>query len=115
MKAIMKLLNAAVRAMSRTERKRRRAERRMEAEALRKWKRYALRMKEEAVKDGYVRNMYLFNILFMIRVIIEPVYGNDGFEALKKSIRILGLKVYEKTVRPIVMREGESIRLPPAI
>jgi hypothetical protein len=51
----------------------------------------------------------------MIRVIIEPVYGNDGFEALKKSIRILGLKVYEKTVRPVVRREDEAIEMPCAI
>ncbi|MDR2626572.1 MAG: hypothetical protein LBC40_00880 [Dysgonamonadaceae bacterium] len=44
----------------------------------------------------------------MVKVIVEPVYepGGEKFEAMRKTIKILGLKVFEKTSKPLRVENG---------
>jgi hypothetical protein len=38
----------------------------------------------------------------MIKIVVEPVFGQDKkMKEVKKTIRIAGLKVYEKTCKPV--------------
>jgi hypothetical protein len=43
---------------------------------------------------------------------VEPVYNRDDrFVAMKKTIKIAGLKVYEKTCRPLYNGKVEEYEL----
>jgi hypothetical protein len=48
-----------------------------------------------------------------VKVIVEPVYKPVGekLAAMRKTIRILGLKVYEKTSRPLRRAKDDCFEL----